>query len=159
MNQHTKQSLEEAKDTFYKRLDAILDDHPELRSKIKRSVSGLIAGEQKPKKGTSVVYPSPLPFWWNNSVKWAWEGWVEMRNMKKKPLTQRAADMAVTKLEKLFRQPAMFNSREAANMLNQSTANGWTGIFPLKEQNHAQQDRAADYRNSFEEAARSGAFD
>ncbi|MXV43487.1 hypothetical protein GS501_00125 [Saccharibacter sp. 17.LH.SD] len=57
----------------------------------------------------------------------AWAGWVEMRRAKKRPATQRALELSVKELAKL---------RDAGNdpgeVLDQSTQNGWQGLFPIK---------------------------
>lgn len=56
----------------------------------------------------------------------AWEGWLEMRRLKKKPLTEGAKERAIQKLWRL---------RQAGHspllVLNQSEDNGYTGLFPV----------------------------
>jgi len=56
-----------------------------------------------------------------------WDGFVEMRKVMKKPLTKRAADMAVTKLEALA--PGDMDTQKA--ILSQSTFYCWLGLYPL----------------------------
>jgi hypothetical protein len=57
----------------------------------------------------------------------AWDGWIESR--KKKP-TQRAIELTIKKLAELQEQ-----GHDPNKVLDQSTMNGWTGVFPLKGDN------------------------
>lgn len=70
-------------------------------------------------KSKKVEGETPNPF-----AGEAWDGWIESR--KKKP-TARAIDLAIKTLTEL---QAKGQNPEA--VLNQSTLNGWTGLFPLK---------------------------
>lgn len=56
------------------------------------------------------------------------QGFVEMRQLMKKPLTPRALKMLINKAVSLS------NSNEGVmvELFNQSTSNGWLGIYPLK---------------------------
>lgn len=51
----------------------------------------------------------------------------------KKPATQRAADLLVYEMRKLYKTPD-----EAIQGINQSIMKGWTGLFPIGSQNHKQ---------------------
>jgi hypothetical protein len=51
----------------------------------------------------------------------------------KKPATQRAADLLVSEMRKLYKTPD-----EAIQGINQSIMKGWTGLFPIGSQNHKQ---------------------
>jgi len=81
----------------------------------------------KPKKKKKPKETEPdfiLPEWIN---KEAWDGYVEMRKEKKSPMkTLRAMNLAVNTLKKL---------KEAGDdpiaILDKSTENSWTGLFPL----------------------------
>jgi uncharacterized protein YdaU (DUF1376 family) len=66
-----------------------------------------------------------LPIWIPEK---AFKDFVEMRRVKRQPLTQRAKELAVKKLETLMNAG---NDPEA--VLNRSVENGWTGLFPLEE--------------------------
>lgn len=57
-----------------------------------------------------------------------WKDFVAMRSKIKKPMTDRAASMAVSELEKL----APGNLSMQKEILNQSTYNCWQGLFQLK---------------------------
>ena len=67
-----------------------------------------------------------LPDWVNRE---AWDGFVEMRKKIKKPLTDRAMNLALKDLEKL-----RLEGHNPIEVLNQSTKNCWQGLFPIKEQ-------------------------
>lgn len=56
----------------------------------------------------------------NVSVE-AWEGFCEMRKSKSKPLTERACQLIAAKLE---------NHPEADAVLDRSTANSWSDVYP-----------------------------
>lgn len=56
-------------------------------------------------------------------------GYVEMRKTIKKPLTDKALKMIITKLDKLGK-----TTPEKIEIVNQSVMNSWQGIFPLKQQ-------------------------
>jgi len=60
----------------------------------------------------------------------AWNDFKEMRkkNNKNKPITLRAEEMILNKLDKLSN-----NEKEQVDILNESTMNDWKGVFPLKE--------------------------
>lgn len=57
----------------------------------------------------------------------AWDGWLEMRRAKKCPPTARAMTLAIRDLDRLR---AEGDDPEA--VLDQSTVNGWRGLFRLK---------------------------
>jgi hypothetical protein len=80
-----------------------------------------------------------------------------MRAKLRKPLTVRACELAVKKLQKL-----RDNGDEPGDVLNESTLNGWQGLFPLKRNGNdgkrtAQRDIGKiDYSKGLEVAAASG---
>lgn len=57
----------------------------------------------------------------------AWQGFCEMRTKSKTAFTERAKALLVAELFKLVEAGG-----NATAILNQSTANGWKGVFPLK---------------------------
>lgn len=59
----------------------------------------------------------------------AWDGWLEMRKARKKPLTERAMARAINKLDAM-RQAG----QDIAEVLDRSTLNGWTDVYEIKEQ-------------------------
>jgi Helix-turn-helix domain len=58
----------------------------------------------------------------------AWDGYEEMRRKKKKVPTDRARRLAVKELESLRAA-----GHDPAAVLDQSTYNNWTGLFPVKQ--------------------------
>ena len=57
----------------------------------------------------------------------AWQGWVEMRKQRKRPLTDRAKAMAYKKLEALH-----LAGHDINELLDRSTINGWLDIYEPK---------------------------
>jgi phage replication O-like protein O len=55
-----------------------------------------------------------------------WSEYKEMRNKIRKPMTDKAEDIALSKLEK-------YDIDTAMKMLEQSIFNSWQGIFPIKD--------------------------
>jgi DNA-binding transcriptional regulator YhcF (GntR family) len=55
--------------------------------------------------------------------------YIESRKKLRKPMTDRALELMLKKLNKLSEG----NTQKAIEILEQSIANGWIGIFPLKE--------------------------
>ncbi len=66
-----------------------------------------------------------LPEWL--SVE-AWEGYIEMRQKIKKPMTKRAMLMALRRLNEL-----RCKGWDPSMVLDQSTFMCWQGLYPLKE--------------------------
>jgi hypothetical protein len=66
----------------------------------------------------------PLPDWMPID---AWQGWVEMRKQRKRPLTDRAKTRAINKLEAL-----QASGHDIAELLDRSTINGWLDIYEPK---------------------------
>lgn len=62
----------------------------------------------------------------------AWQGFIEMRKAGKGAFTDRAKQLIVNQLKTLH-----FEGQDVAKVLDQSTANGWKGVFPLKTQQGA----------------------
>lgn len=57
-----------------------------------------------------------------------WNGWMEMRDRKGVTTTVRACELAVTNLQKLAD-----DGHPPGDVLDQSTCNSWTGLFPIKD--------------------------
>lgn len=84
----------------------------------------------KPPKRTETYFPN------DESLNQAFLDYLEMRKQIKKPMTDRAIELAIKKLEELSALPfsdSMDNDL-AIQILNQSVMNSWQGLFPLKEQ-------------------------
>jgi len=59
----------------------------------------------------------------------AWQGFYEMRKTGKGVFTERAASLIIKQLTQMHSE-----GQDVAKVLDQSTANGWKGVFPLKTQ-------------------------
>jgi len=59
----------------------------------------------------------------------AWNGFYEMRKTGKGVFTERAASLIIKQLTQMHSE-----GQDVAKVLDQSTANGWKGVFPLKTQ-------------------------
>lgn len=78
----------------------------------------------KGKRLKADVVEFELPGWIDRE---AWEGFAAMRKSIKKPMTQRAMDLAVKALAKLAEM-----GHAPAAVLNQSTLHSWSGLFEVK---------------------------
>jgi hypothetical protein len=73
------------------------------------------------KKAAAAALDITLPAWIKPEV---WEGFVEMRKRERHPLTKRAAELVIKKLD------AMTGNNEDPNeSLDQSTRNGWRDVY------------------------------
>ena len=79
----------------------------------------------KKNNNKGVIIPDSLPA----DLKEPLEAFIEMRRSIKAPLTDRALDMLLKKLNQL----SGGSTEKSIEILNQSTMNGWKGIFPIKE--------------------------
>lgn len=62
-----------------------------------------------------------------------WEDFLDMRKGAKKPATERAKVLLIRSIEKL-----MLSGEDPEKILNQSTMNNWTDVYPLKEKANGQ---------------------
>lgn len=58
----------------------------------------------------------------------SWEGYVEMRKKMRKPMTNRAIQLAIGTLDKL-----RVTGQDVTAVLDQSTMNSWLGLFAVVE--------------------------
>lgn len=77
----------------------------------------------KGNKGNNITPIVPLPDWVPLDD---WMAFQEMRNSIGKPMTGRAANMILKKLQRLNAAPS--------EILNQSTINNWQDVFELRQQ-------------------------
>lgn len=81
------------------------------------------------------VIENPNPF-----AGESWDGWIAMRVKAKKVPTERAVELAIAKLGKLK------DAGHAPNdVLDQSTMNGWTGLFEVKGGNNGHAGRPSSW--------------
>jgi hypothetical protein len=62
----------------------------------------------------------------------AWNGWVEMRKKRKRPLTDRATTRAINKLDAIRAK-----GHDIEDLLDRSTINGWLDIYEPKGNTNA----------------------
>ena len=73
----------------------------------------------------------------------AWNGWVEMRKQRKKPLTDRAYNQAIDKLVAF-----MAKGQNITEVLDRSTMNGWTDLYEVKEIKNGAANRTTGQRGN-----------
>lgn len=73
----------------------------------------------------------------------AWNGWVEMRKQRKKPLTDRAYNQAIDKLVAF-----MAKGQNITEVLDRSTMNGWTDLYEIKEIKNGAANRTTGQRGN-----------
>ena len=69
---------------------------------------------------------------------------VEFRENIKKPMSEHAVKLLISKLKKMTP-----DIQKQIEILNQSIVNGWQGIFPLKEEGQENKPRKQQKKNSF----------
>lgn len=89
-----------------------------------RGAADEVEEERKGKKRK--ILPPDIP----ESIRGAWDAFVEMRRRISKPMTDYAKHLAYRELCKLSTDPEI-----QVKILDQSTLNGWQGLFALKEEN------------------------
>lgn len=89
-------------------------------AKIRNAVSVTKTLPEKRREEINTSIPDWIP-------KDAWNAYAEMRNKVRKPMTGRAAQLAIAELLKL---KELGNDPKA--VLEQSVMNSWQGLFPLK---------------------------
>lgn len=92
----------------------------------------------KESKGNNIYFPG------DESLNQSFADYVEMRKQLKKPMTEKAVDLAIKKLTTLSTSPLSDNMDNdmAIQILEQSVLNSWLGLFPLKE------DKSGGQKNS-----------
>jgi hypothetical protein len=98
------------------------DDKPPVKGVAKGAVNGATT-EPEPEPEPEPEGETPNPF-----AGESWDAWIEMRKKLKKAPTDHAIKLAIAKLTKM--QAA---GHAPNDVLDQSTMNGWTGLFELKE--------------------------
>ena len=63
----------------------------------------------------------------------AWKGYDDMRKKLRKPMTDRAMELRIKDLQAFHDA-----GQDVGAILDQSTANGWTDLYPLKDKRGAQ---------------------
>lgn len=88
----------------------------------------------KPKKIKEKSQTKINEYYEHDELNKTFKEYVEMRKKIKKPMTPRAINLAMNKLEKLASNDIMevFDTDTAIKILEQSIFNSWQGLFPLK---------------------------
>lgn len=88
------------------------------------------------KEGTNVPKKTESGFFPDCELNKSFVDYIQMRKQIKKPMTDRAIQLAVKKLKELSAIPYSddFDHETAIKILEQSIMNSWQGLFPLKNQ-------------------------
>lgn len=104
-----------------------------METQVKREIGKSkerIVKDKKVVKANKIYFPN------DEVLNQAFIDYLEMRKQIRKPMTERAVELAIRKLHELA--AVSFNdsmdNELAAKILNQSVMNSWQGLFPLKEQ-------------------------
>ena len=89
-----------------------------------------IETEKEIKKETKRGKKNPAPYVADDDLNAAILEFIEFRKKIKKPMTDRAVQLMISKLNELTP-----HINEQIEIINQSIMNGWHGIFPLKQEN------------------------
>ena len=81
-------------------------------------------------KNINTPYNPPRYFPNDETLDRAFADYVAMRKQLKKPMTDRAVDLAIKKINEL----SGGDNDLAVKIINQSIMNSWQGLFPLKEE-------------------------
>ena len=111
----------------------------------KQNTNGLNTTKEqtKPrKKTTQIYYPN------DELLNQTFLDYIAMRKQIKKPMTERAIDLAMKKLQELATPKNSFSMDNdlAIKILEQSIMSCWQGLFPLKEEHHSN-----NKKNDFDE--------
>ncbi len=100
----------------------------------------------KPPKRAIAYFPN------DESLNRAFMEYLEMRKKIKKPMTDRAVELAMKKLKELSAIPFSegIDNDVAIKILEQSTMNCWQGLFPLKEDR--QKSKNSDWEQKWRDA-------
>lgn len=102
--------------------ESIKEREKEKRSFLSEKEKNQKKGARKRKSLAAVSFL--LPGWIPSD---SWSAFVEMRLRIRKPMTDRAKELACMELERLKAQ-----GQDPTAVLNQSVMNSWQGLFPLK---------------------------
>ena len=73
----------------------------------------------------------------------AWQGWVDMRKQRKRPLTDRATARAINKLDAIRNK-----GHDIEDLLDRSTINGWLDIYEPKDIKNGASNRTTNQRGN-----------
>lgn len=98
--------------------------------------------KEKEKEKNNKKKASPAPYVADEDLNAAIIAFVDFRKKIKKPMTERAIQLMLNKLQEL--SPVI---EEQIEIINQSILNGWQGIFPLKKESMNYPSKSAKIQN------------
>ena len=101
-------------------------DHNQNQNQNQNQITPKVKRKSRPAQAHFV-----LPEWIGME---SWTAYIEMRNAKKKPATEKAKALVVKELERL-----KASGQDPSTCLDQSTRNGWTDVYGLKEKTNGSQ--------------------
>lgn len=129
--------LDEAETKTFIKVNPILNISPKKESYSRNNGSNspdLSLKKRKVKKSkveeSKVNNTSPVTYVPDERLNQAIIDYIDHRKKIRKPMTERAIELRIQELGKLS-----VDTEEQIAILNQSIANGWQGLFPLKERN------------------------
>ena len=124
---------------------------PIKESKVKERRANESKGKEKEvKKRKEESSPSLAIYFTNNEpLNRTFLDFIEMRKKIKKPMTDRAIELSVRKLEDLSKNAfGEMDEGMAIKILEQSIMNCWQGLFPLKEGQQTRNNVYDEWRNA-----------
>lgn len=118
----------------------------QYRKEIGKSKERVVKNNVNTQKSARIYFPN------DESLNQAFMGYLEMRKQIKKPMTDRAIELAIRKLKELSTLPFSdsIDNDLAIKILNQSVMNSWQGLFPLKED--GQKSKNSDWEQKWRDA-------
>lgn len=126
--------------------DAVKMDTQYSIGKDSKEKDSIVEDNIKASKRPKIYFPN------DESLNQAFMEYLEMRKKIKKPMTDRAVELAMKKLKELSAIPFSegIDNDVAIKILEQSTMNCWQGLFPLKEDR--QKSRNSDWEQKWRDA-------
>lgn len=126
-------------------VDGIKDSVDEIeQSRVEKSRVEKRRVEKNPHTPFTTYFPN------DDLLNQTFHDFVDMRKKIKKPMTGRAIELAIKKLEVLSTDPysGSMDNEIAIKILEQSIMNCWQGLFPLKESQKREKNVYDEWRNA-----------
>ena len=120
--QKSEMDLPEIRNPFTEKQKPIPDIKPNINTDINTDIK---PNNKKTKKGYAAIVEK---YTQNSDLSCAIFDFVEQRKANKSPMTDRALEMTLNKLDTLAS-----TDLEKIKILNEATANGWKSVYPLKQ--------------------------
>jgi len=118
----------------YRKVTTKVTNHSTSRLLVEGEGEKEVEGEKKRTQDSRFALPGWIP-------QPAWDDFIEMRQTLKPKPTEKAKALLVKKLDSLVREGG-----NAQAILEQSTLNGWKGLFPIKGNGSFQSERERDLK-------------